>query len=208
MDFTTPHVVQHGNNYQISHGNDSGLFVRFFTDAVKDEEASVREGRPIFKDIDLISIIPVGDKTTEVIRPVDLVGTGRNPPDDVRFAAKYAAFKSKTKEVNVGTPITEWAPITKSTALELKGMNIHTVEAMAEVPDSRLGMGMRDLRAKAQAWLASAKSGGDLSQLIAKNQQLEADLAAMKAQIAALGEDKPKRGRPRKEVANDDEDNS
>jgi hypothetical protein len=87
-------------------------------------------------------------------------------------------------------------------------MNIHTVEAMAEVPDSRLGMGMRDLRAKAQAWLASAKSGGDLSQLISKNQQLEADLAAMKAQIAALGEDKPKRGRPRKEVENDDEDNS
>lgn len=204
MEFSTPHVIQQGNNYHVAHGDDKGLFVRFYTEAVEDTEASIKEGRPIFKDVDFISIIPVGDKTTEVVRPVNLDTNGRIPPDNVRFAARYAAFKSQTKETKIGTPITEWAPVTKSVALELKGVNIHTVEDLAEVPDNRLTMGMRDLREKAKAWLASAKSGGDISQLVAKNKQLEDDIASLKSQIAAMmvnkdeDEEKPRRGRPPK----------
>lgn len=207
MDFTNPHVTQHGNSYQVSHGSDAGLFVRFYTDAIEDAEESTKQGRPVFRDVDMISIIPVGDKTTEVIRPVDLAGTGRSPPDNVRFPQQYAAFKSKTQEVNVGTPITEWAPISKSVAMELKGLNIHTVEALASVADTHLNMGMRDLRTKAKAWLESAAAGAGTSVLVAENKQLKDDIEALKAQMAELMSDKPRRGRPPKGVS-DGEDAS
>jgi hypothetical protein len=208
MDFVTPTIVQQGNNYIVQHGTDSGLFVRFETKAIQDEEASTLEGRPIFRDVDFIIINIAGDKLTVHERPVDLVGNNRVPPDNIRFPRQWEAFKAKQTQPLNGTPITEWAPISKSLAMELKGMNIHTVEALAAVSDANLKwMGARELREKASAWLEKAKQGGDVSQLVAQLEQLRIDNEALKAQISAIATEKNKRGRPPKGL-NDVEDAS
>jgi len=68
--FEAPQIIQQGNNYRVQHGTDAGLFVQFYYEAVKDEEASLKEGRPIFLDKEFIKIIPVGDKNTVVCEPV------------------------------------------------------------------------------------------------------------------------------------------
>jgi hypothetical protein len=205
MDFSSPKVVQQGNNYHVQHGDDSGLFVQFETRAIEDEEKSRQEGRPIYKDVDFVIIHVAGDRLTVRERQVDLVGNNRTPPDHIRFPRQWEAFKAQKQQPVEGTPITEWPPVSKSLAMELKGMHIHTVEALAAVSDQNLTwLGARELREKAKAWLEKAKAGGDVSRLVAENEQLKADMAALKAQMAAMAADKPKRGR--KAEADDGED--
>jgi len=89
----------------------------------------------------------------------------------------------------VGTPITEWPVVSKSQALNLKAMSIHTVEALAEVSDNALNwLGARELREKARSYLAAAAGGAALSQAQAENAALRADIEALKAQFADLAE--------------------
>ncbi len=206
MELSTPKIVQHGSQYHVHHGDDSGLFVQFETRAIEDEEKSREAGRPIYKDVDFIVIHVAGDRLTIHERVVDLIGSNRTPPDNVRFPRQWEAFKAQKQQPLEGTPITEWPPVSKSLAMELKGLHIHTVESLAAVSDNNLNwMGARELREKAKAWLEKAKQGGDVSRLVSENMQLKADIEALKAQIAALAADKPRRSRKVTE-ADDGED--
>lgn len=196
MELVSARIVQQGNNYHAIHGDDSGLFVEFYMEAVKDEEASVKEGRPIFRDREFIKIHIAGDKTRVTVRPIRLERDGREPSDPERFPRQWQAFKNKEFQPLEGTPITEWAPVTKSMAMELKAMNIHTVEALASVSDVNLNwMGARALRDQAKIWLEKAKGGSDVSRVMAENEQLKIDIEAMKQQIAAMANGKRKKGK-------------
>ena len=203
MDFANAQVIQQGNNLHVQHGTDAGLYVEFFIDAIEDKEKSKEEGRPIFRDVEMISIRILGDKNTHIVRKIDLQGTPTTPPDNIRFAAAYNQFKNKNLEVTEGTPITEWGILSKSQALMFKGLNVHTVEALAQVNDANLhnlGMGARDYRDKAIAFINQAKDGSGLVKLQEENSDLKIKLEAMQNQINALIENKPQktRGRPAK----------
>jgi hypothetical protein len=196
MSLVQPQVIQQGNNYHVQHGTDAGLYVEFYTQAIQDEEASLAQGRPIFNDVDFIKIIPVGDKNTIVCRPVKLTTDGGTPPDTVRWANQYAAFKAQREQPISGTPVTEWPPLTKSQAMMLKGVHIHTVEALAEVSDANLfniGMGARELRDKAKAFLAQAAGGVGISQLAKENEDLRIKFEALQNQFNALSNTKVKK---------------
>lgn len=160
--FDVPQIIQQGQNYLVQHGTDAGLYVQFYMESVKDEEASEKEGRPIFADKEYIKIIPVGDKNTVRIRPVNLNQNGNVPPDNVRWPQQYAAFKNQQIQPQEGTPLEQWPPLTKSQALTFKSANVHTVEQLANVSDGNLqnlGMGARVFRDQAIAYIQSAKSG-------------------------------------------------
>jgi hypothetical protein len=189
MSLVQPQVIQQGNNYHVQHGTDAGLYVEFYTQAIQDEEETTKQGRPIFNDVDFIKIIPVGDKNTIVCRPVKHTADANTPPDTIRWANQWAAFKAQKEQPVSGTPVTEWAPLTKSQAMMLKGVHIHTVEALAEVSDANLnniGMGARELRDKAKAFLAQAAGGAGVSKLVEENKDLRIKLEAMQNQLNAL----------------------
>lgn len=187
MELASPTVVKQGNNLHVSHGDDKGLFVEFSLEALEDEELTAKEGRPIFKEVEMITIRIVGDTKTVVKRPVDQIGTGGAPPDPVRFPYQWQVFKSKNEVPLQGTPITEWPPVSKALALELKAMNIHTVESLAECSDGNLKwMGARDLREKAIAWLQQAKDGSGIVSLQEEITQLKMQNEALKNQIEGL----------------------
>lgn len=167
-----------------SHGNDSGLFVEFSTRPVQMDFKSREAGRPIFEDVNFITIDFPGDKTKRVDRPVRMEEEGGAPPDPVRFPRQWQAFQNQLEQTGAGMPITEWPPLTKSQALELKAIKIHTVEALAAMPDSALTwLGARDLRAKAQAWLKTAVDHAGESRLQAVVDQLTAQNQALQKQI-------------------------
>jgi len=191
--FSNPTVVQQGSNYHVSHGSDKGLFVEFLIESVKDDEKSLSEGRPIYRDIELIEIRIVGDNKTVVRRPVDLVGSGNAPADNIRFPHQYQAFKNKQVQQNVGTPLEQWPILTKSEVMELKGVNIHTVEMLADCPDGNLKwMGAREMQKKAKLWLENAKNGAGLGQLQAENDLLKAEIESLKKQMAEIAKKKAK----------------
>lgn len=174
-----------------SHGNDKGLWVEFSMEAVYQAHESEKENRPIYKEVPFISIDFPGDKTKRVKRPVNLEASNNMPSDADRFPLQYAAFKAQAEQVQSGTPITEWAPIGKSQAMEFKAMKIHTVEQLASLPDTALTwLGGRNLRDKAVAWLAQAKDGSAISQIQAENADLKIQLQAMRSEINALGKEK------------------
>jgi len=197
--FSTPKVTQSGSSLHVEHGNDSNLYVEFRMEAVHQPFASEKEGRPVYKDTPFISIIFPGDKTKKVDRPV-------SEEDKFRFPRQWQAFENQGTQVNVGTPITEWPPLTKSEAMELKALNIHTVESLANLPDNALNwLGGQALRKRARDFLAASKDTAYITTLNGELAKRDADIAALRQQIAAMGqndnseEDQPKkRGRPAK----------
>lgn len=191
MDFASPTVHKSGNQLHVAHGNDSNLFAEFFMKAVEQKAESLAQGRPIFKDVEHIRIIVPGDRTKVVEREVRLHDdAGGGLISDVnRFPAQYAAFKAQTEQVVSGTPIVEWPLLTRSQAMELKGMHFHTVEQLAGASDTQLGsfFGGKELRNKAASWLDTAKGGAEAARVAEENKNLKADIEMLKQQLSELG---------------------
>lgn len=170
-----------------SHGNDKGLWVEFSMEPVLQGAESEKQGRPIYKDVPFITIDFPGDKTKKVKRPVSLESTPHKPSDPQRFPIQWSAFEAQKEQVQTGTPVTEWPPIGKSESLELKGMKIHTVEQLANLPDGNIGwLGGQALREKARLWLKNAEDGSGLSLLSAENEKLKIELNSMKEQMKSI----------------------
>lgn len=187
MDFATPTVHKNGNQLHVSHGNDEGLYVEFENIPTQNMAETEKEGRPIFYDIPYIKISFPGDRTKQVNKPV-------TEEHKTRFPRQWAAFVAQEAQVVVGTPITEWGPLTKSQAVEFKAMNIHTVEALAALPDTALTwLGSRTYRDKAQSWLANATDGSAVIALQTKCDNQAADIAMLKEQIKELSTQKEKK---------------
>lgn len=185
--FASPTVKQSGNSLHVEHGTDSNLYVEFEMVPVHQPFKSEQEGRPIYKDVPHIRIQFAGDRTKQVNRPV-------TEDDKVRFPRHWAAFQNQETHMEEGTLITEWPPLTKSEAQGFKAMNIHTVEALAGLPDVSLTwLGARDMREKAKKFLEASKDSSAITKLMAENERLHNDIATMKIQINELATPK-KRG--------------
>jgi len=200
MEFASPIVHKSGNSLHVSHGDDSGLYVEFYMEAEHQAFKSEEEGYPVYKDVPYVRIIFPGDNTKKVVRPVNERGHEGSPSDPERWPRQWQAFTNQSVQVNEGTPIDQWPPITKSTALLLKGMNIHTVQQLAGVSDTALTwLGARDMREKAKAYIAHAADSASTLKLQSENEALKADIEILKKQFAELAAAKKGPGRPPKE---------
>lgn len=189
MDFAQARVVEHGNQLHVVHGDDAKLYVEFTLEAVHQPALSEQEGRPIYKDVPHIRIHFPGDRTKQIFRPVRYEDDYLGPADPRRFPHQWAQFSAQQEQVQTGTPVEQWGPLTKSEAMMLKGIHIHTVEQLAGVSDSNLSwLGARQLRDKAVAWLAQADGGKEVIRLEAENELLKQDLAMQKAQLKELAD--------------------
>lgn len=147
-----------------------------------DKKKTAEAGHEVYTDREYVKIVIPGDRFSEFLQPAT---------DEYRrkFPKAYASFKTRSTEAKSGMPIEQWASITRSMAYMLKAVHVHTVEALAEMHDTnmaRLGFNGRELREKARAWLRTSKDGAETMRLASEKQALQDELAAMKAQIAAL----------------------
>ena len=189
----TAQIIQQGNSFHVQHGTDAGLYVQFYMESLEDEEASIKEGRPIYRDVEFIKIIPVGDRNTEICRPVKKDFDGGTPPDSERWARQYEAFKNQQIQPQEGTPLEQWSPLKKSQVLSLKAINIHTVEQLAAVSDANLqniGMGGRTLRDNAMSFIQQAKDGSVLTKQSAEIEDLKKQIEALNNQLKGFSKTK------------------
>jgi hypothetical protein len=137
-----------------------------------------------FKDVDgkqdLIEIVIIGDPNT-LIKKV--------APEHVKtFPREWEAYQSGQTEIKIeGTPLTEVPGIDRNLALALKLKGVRTAEELAALDEAAatgLGMNMR-------TFVSSAKN-------LVKIKAYEKQEAAQAAMLAAVEEDKPRRGRPPK----------
>lgn len=155
-----------------------GLNVGFFEEAVHQPLASEKAGRPIYKTIEKVSIIPAGDQRTIYSDIVDDRHRKRWPDLYNRWRAGQDA------PGHSGTPIKEWPAVTASQVREMEFFHIHTVEQLAELSDeviSRMGMGYAQLKEKAKATIARASGDASVQAIAAENQRLKDELALQAA---------------------------
>ena len=205
-------LVPAGSHVSIaSYGTDKGLIAEFylepveqFFDGVDENGAGIPVTRKTYKDVAMVHIFAPGNKS-DIRRPVKMVDDERGPSDINRFPRQWQAFQSQQDQVSVGMPLEQWAQLSKAEVMEWKASRIHTVEQVANVPDTlaqNLPLNFRTVRAKAKAWLdAASGDGSKMAAMVSEVEILKADNAMLKQQIAELAAQQTKRGpgRPRKD---------
>lgn len=177
----------------------------FFMKAKQDKAQSREQGRPIFRDVEYIEVrIPGDSKTVFVAKVTD--------EHKQRWPEAYQAFKNGQEVARTGTPLEQWPhpQLSVSKVAELKGLNIYSVEDLAGLNESfldNIGMGARSLQQAAQAYLDAASGSAEANRIIHENEQLRSRVGDLERQVKELAamaqkeDDKPKRGRPRKDAA-------
>lgn len=179
--------------------NNSNLIVaRFYTEAVPDENESRKAGRPIFKDEERCEIRFAANKRTTGVFPAhEVFKWGTNPESGEReqvtyamaYADQYRKFKAGQSQDQSGTPLSELPFLSASKRLELKALNIHTAEALAALdgtPLKQLGMGGREMKNQAQAYLDKASGSADLTAMAAESAAQKQQIADLQAQIEEI----------------------
>lgn len=154
----------------------SGVIPEFYMESVHNPERSAKEGRAVFDDIEHVRVTILGDRTTS---GASFVVTDKYRE---RWPAQYAAFKRGEEQAKTGTPLEQWPMMTKSRVLELKAAGIDNVEALAAVTDTNigiLGLGGRELRAQAKAYLDAASGTANVT-------EMATEISRLKAQVERL----------------------
>lgn len=161
---------------------DEGLLVRFYPQSVQDNIETQKQGRPVFKEIDICEIRVPGDKS--------FVAHPATQKDLDRFPRHWQAYKNRTQgqEYIEGTLLAEWPLVTRSQVDELAFANIKTVEQLVAAPDSNIAhfMGMNVLKQKAREWLDNAAEGKAKAELKAELDERDQQIAELQAQMKEL----------------------
>jgi hypothetical protein len=171
------------------------LHVEFLMLPVQNMAESEKAGRPIYKDIEHCRIRWAGDNKKELFAPAHEKTEfdreqGRYITWAEKFPEHYKLFKQNQDQSSInGTPLSEAPFLTEAKRAELRALNVHSVESLAGLDGAnlaRLGMGARELKNKAVAWIEQAGAGAGLSKLAEENDTLKAQMAEMQAQMAQL----------------------
>jgi len=160
------------------------LAVRFFIEPQEDETATKNQGRPIYRDVEMVEIRIPGDP--------DLRRSPVMQADKDRFPKQYLAFKrNQSQEAVSGTPLAQWALLSRAQVEEAKYLGAHTVEQLASASDAsiqRFGSGWISIRQKARDWLQSAKDSSMLSKLRSELEERDARIKTMEDMLRKQGE--------------------
>ena len=145
-------------------GQGGKLYVQFSLDAVEDMDASIKEGRPVHKEVETITIIVPGDRDT-IVRQV-------RESDREQFATQYAAFKNRQEQPVMGTMLSSLPFLTKAQVADLYAANVRTAEQLASMSDvlAQKFMGMHNLRKRAKDFLDAAAGNAPIERM---NKELE-----------------------------------
>jgi hypothetical protein len=168
------------------------LHVTFYMEAQPDPKATREQGRPIFHDVEMVKILIVGDPKTSLVAPAHSSGqrdpnTGEPMTYAERFPEHYRYFKDGQDQMRAdGTPLSEVPWLNASRREELKAVNVRTVEGLAGLDGTmlqRLGMGARELKNKAQAWIDAAAGNAVEARLAGELASRDEQIERMQAQI-------------------------
>lgn len=175
-------------------------FVTFEQRAIEDRNATIKAGGLVMRDVDYVIVRQVGCKDTVEKEAegwlVDIekaAAQGTYPGEWVRhFREKYQAFKAGQAEPELGLSVRQWPSLSKAQAENLIAAGVRTVEDVAVMNEptmQRVGMGARELKGKAKAYVESRDQNKAAEQITALQAQLgdrETRIEALEARLAAL----------------------
>lgn len=179
---------------------DDVLIVLFKNGTKENPAKSIVAGRPISDDEEQVEIRAPGSHDVKVFPAHELcplkirdpyTGAERAITYAQRFKRQYEQFAAQHAQTRTGTPLDLVPFVTEAKKLELRGLNIYTVEALAHIDGQELknlGVGGRELKNAAIAFIDKAQQAApaleqqaELAALRARNQALEDDMAALKS---------------------------
>lgn len=175
-------------------------FIVFEQRAIEDRNASIAAGGLVMRDVDYVIVRQVGCKDT-VEKEAEgwladiekAAAQGTYPGEWVRhFREKYQAFKAGQAEPELGLSVRQWPSLSKAQAENLVAAGVRTVEDVAVMNEptmQRVGMGARELKGKAKAYVESRDQNKAAEQITALQAQLgdrETRIEALEARLAAL----------------------
>lgn len=167
----------------------AGFFLVFTTRPIQDKVESEKAGRPIFKEVDYVEVHFPGDKNTVHVAKAQNWLAMRPEGEREVYQAQYEKWKQTKQQSMVGTPLEQWPALSVSQVAELKALSIMTVEQLADLNDtglSKIGIGGRQLQAKARAYLDAAKSNAGNEKLAADYERLKENFEALQEQVRQI----------------------
>ena len=149
---------------------DDNLVALFKQLSVPDDNATIAEGRPVFKDQEVVEIRKPGAKDYSVHLAIAVSHWVEDPFTGgqtqityaERFRRQYQQFKAQAAQTKSGTPLDYASFLTESRRAELRAQNIYTVEQLAAVDGAELknlGPGGRDMKNAAVEYIEAAAQG-------------------------------------------------
>jgi hypothetical protein len=147
-----------------------------------DDEETAKKGFEVYRDVLFVKIATPGDRTSLYFQPAQ-------DSHKKRFPHAWGEYtKRETRAGQEGLPVEQWAQISRSTALNLKVVHIHTVEALAEMGDDHIGnvSSGRELRERARLFLKQRADASVITKVASEKQQLKDQIEALQNQINGL----------------------
>tara|TARA_R110000822_G_scaffold16708_5_gene56658 strand:+ start:1613 stop:2218 length:606 start_codon:yes stop_codon:yes gene_type:complete len=187
----------------------AGFHVEFEQRPVEDREQSIKQGMPVYKDVEVAILTMPGaslvvDKfiTDALLYEWRHGDNKRKPPSPHAFRA-YEAWKEGLEAPVEGTDLRNWPGVSPAQLKTCQAVHVRSLENLAEANADtirKLGMGGVALVEKAKNYLKAAgnnKASEEIGSMQVKLDSLIETIAKKDAQIEelleALGEDKPKR---------------
>lgn len=163
--------------------HDAQLLVRFFRHPQLSKFKSDEAGRPVYDDVEMVSVIQPGEKEEIKVLATDF--------HRYRFPKQYENFKRGVEEIGTGTPLDHLFPSEPGTILTLKGFNVYSVEQLAALSDSamqQIPMG-RSLADRAKNYISTAQGGSQFH-------HMQKQIAELTAKLEAMGNAEPQQVQP------------
>lgn len=159
-----------------------GVYAEFHMNAEQDLDESEKQGRPVFRDVEYVTIRIPGDKDNDIIRAV-------RPNDRNLWPQQYAAFKAGLTQPVVGTPLDQLPFLTKAQVLEFNAVGIKTAEQLSEMSDASAQrfMGIQGIRKKVRDFLAAAAGNAPLTAMRTELDKRDNEIEVLKNALAEQG---------------------
>jgi len=165
---------------------------------VKNEAKSKEAGRPIYDDMEVVEVRFAGDRLRTGVFPAHaFCGWVVNPQDGsqeqqtyaMRWPEQYKRFKMNAQQISEGTPLEELPFLSNAKRMELKALSILTAEALSSLDGAELkalGLGGRELKNQAIAYLEKASGTAGVTKLAADNVALQSQIEDMRREMQEL----------------------
>jgi hypothetical protein len=174
-----------------------GEAVRLYVEPEENAAASARCGRPIYDEVLYAEVTSPGQKESSPVFILERKYANEVGIDQPERSHKYDqykelvdAYRTGHEGVDVrGTPLSAWPRMSVALVATAAHAGIHTVEALAALPETRFsafGPGARALVEQAKAFVQAAEGNAPTEALAAENQQLRIDLADVRKQLSDL----------------------
>lgn len=176
-------------------------YVRFEYRPVENRTKTIEAGHTVYDDVIFAIVTPAGTRDQVEKVADDWINSVREGVQQERIPSQWLEqysdalkrFKDSNENTEFGTSLKEWPGATPAQIRTCLAANILSIEDLAAATEeavTRIGMGGRALKAKAQAWLdASRDTGVAAEELVAlrqKNKELEARDEEREAQLLAM----------------------